>query len=89
MRPYFGCDTASALSHEWLLTYDGCRFIPDRFMRHHGISRVFWLVLLTALTAGSAMLNAFLDLRLLGLACTASGLAFGGIQGKLKLSFSS
>ena len=50
-------------------------------MRHHGISRVFWLILLTALTAASALLNAFLDLRLLGLACTASGLAFGGMQG--------
>ena len=58
-----------------------CRFLPDRAMREQGTSRIFWLVVLTLLTACAALLNAFLDLRLLGLACTISGLAFGGMQG--------
>ena len=50
-------------------------------MRERGVSRILWLVVLTALAAAAAILNAFLDMRLLGLACAASGLAFGGMQG--------
>ena len=50
-------------------------------MRHHGTSRILWLGLLSALTMASCCLNAFTSVRLMGLACALSGLAFGGFQG--------
>ena len=65
----------------WLNREHACRFIPDRAMRHHGTSRILWLVLLSALTMASCCLNAFTSVRLMGLACALSGLAFGGFQG--------
>ena len=50
-------------------------------MRHYGTSRILWLVLLSALTLGACLLNAFTSMRYMGLACAASGLTFGGFQG--------
>ena len=50
-------------------------------MRERDVPRTASLVFLTALTTAAALVNAFASLPLLGLACTLSGFAFGGMQG--------
>lgn len=50
-------------------------------MRERDIPRTAGLVVLTALTTVAAVLNAFASLPLLGLTCSLSGFAFGGMQG--------
>lgn len=56
------------------------RVIPDRLMKSHGVSRTASLVVLSALAAACAVLNAFSGLQLLNLAAFLTGFAFGGMQ---------
>lgn len=55
--------------------------IPDRLMKSYGVSRTASLVVLSALAAACAVLNAFSGLQLLNLASFLTGFAFGGMQG--------
>lgn len=49
-------------------------------MRERDLPRTVFLIILAGLSMAAALLNAFATLPLLGLACTLSGLAFGGMQ---------
>lgn len=56
-------------------------FIPDKLMKSYGVSRTASLVVLSALSACCAVLNAFSGLQLLNLSSFLTGFAFGGMQG--------